>query len=138
MKVLKFFIGFLIICAFTMFATANLEKVQVNFLFDSQPLLGYKTIEVSHPDGSTTPVQEPRKVPLFILIFFSFGFGFLVSWILSAGLVRKNKKQVKKLSKENNAMHRELNELRNLPVNSPSDSSVEAIETSDKKSLPVD
>jgi len=118
MKILKFFVGFLIICAFTMFATANLQKVQVNFLFDDQPLLGYMEIENSNPDGTMTPERVPRQLPLFILIFGVFGVGFLVSWILSMGLLRKQRKNTKTLRKQCDSMNTELDELRNLPVNS--------------------
>ncbi|HPQ41809.1 MAG TPA: LapA family protein [bacterium] len=135
MKVVKFFIGFLIICAFTMFATANLEKVQVNFLFNDQPLLGYASVEETHPDGSTTIQEVPRKIPLFILIYTTFGLGFLISWILSAGIVRKSRKQAKRLTKQNETIQRELNELRNLPVNDQSSSEID--QGPDTKALPI-
>lgn len=140
MKIAKFFIGFLIICAFTMFATANLQKIQVNFLFDNQPLLGYHEAEQPNNNGSTETIRTPREVPLFLLLFVTFGLGFLVSWILSAGLVRKHKKNAKTLTKQCNAVTQELDELRNLPVQppdgTPSDKTLP--DKAEKKALPLD
>jgi len=139
MKVVKFFVGFLIICAFTMFATANLQQVQVNFLFDSQPLLGYVQVDKANPDGTITTVKTPRQVPLFILIFGIFGFGFLVSWILSMGLLRKQKKDTKQLKKDCASMNEELDKLRKLPVISDSESKPkELTDSNNDNSLPVE
>ncbi|MBN1297648.1 LapA family protein [bacterium] len=121
MKVLKFFIGFLIICAFTMFATANMDKVQVNLLFDDQPLLGYKSVDQVNDDGTIQTVRAARRIPVFILIFGSFGLGFLISWSLSTSLMRGYKKAARSIKKQNDRMLDELNELRNLPVNTPSE-----------------
>jgi hypothetical protein len=122
-----------------MFATANLQKIQVNFLFDNQPLLGYQTVSTTDSSGKTIEQEVPRKVPLFILIFGTFGLGFLVSGMLTTGLLRNQKKKNKKLKKENEALTRELNELRNLPVQGgpKSEKDTDSLPERSSQSLPI-
>lgn len=135
MKLAKFFFGFVVICLFTLFATANLQKVQVNFLFEDQPLLGYSQIKPEPDTQIGTFEKTPRQIPLFLVIFGTFGFGFIVSWMLSSGLIRSHKRNFKHLKKEFDLLAKERDELRNLPVNTPND----ADKNSDKKpsALPV-
>ncbi len=121
MKLLKFFIGFVIVSVFTLFGTANMENVQVNFLFKNQPLLGYSKTMTENADNNETVVKEPRQIPLFLLIFTTFGFGFIVSWVLSSSLVRSYKHELKKLKKQFDNLVRERDELRNLSVNNDTD-----------------
>ena len=140
MKIVKFFPGLLVIGAFTMFATANLQKVQVNLFAENQPILGSVTVEKTDAAGKVIEETRPRQVPLFVLIYATFLFGFLVAWFLSIGLVRKHKKAAKKLTKQSNSMAKELNELRNLPVQDPASSKTKSLpeSTGDSEALPVE
>lgn len=105
MKIAKVFIGFVIIVLFTLFATANIEEVHVNFLSKSQSMLGYDKQE------------EPKTIPLFVVIYVSFGAGFIVAWFLGGTLVRMHKRNLKKLQKQYDVLLKETEQLRNLPVN---------------------
>ncbi len=138
MKLLKFFIGFVIVCIFTLFATANMGKVQVNFLFENQPLLGYSRVITESAENNEIFLKEPRQIPLYLLIFSTFGFGFIVSWVLSSSLVRSHKQNLKKLKKQFDNLVRERDELRNLSVNSnPDNQTFDDTLATTKSSLPI-
>jgi len=127
MKIVKFFLGFLIICLFTMFATANLQKVNLNFLTEGQSLIGYNEIQA---DGETQE-RKAKEIPVFLLVFASFGTGFVVSWFLNIGIIQSMKRKMKLLKREYSKQDMELNNLRNLPV-----SNSEVSETTES-SLPI-
>ncbi|MBN1879950.1 LapA family protein [bacterium] len=138
MKLMKFFLGFIVICLFTLFATANLEKVQINFLLENQPLLGYSRILATPSESNDVVDKAPRKVPLFLVIFASFGLGFIVSWTMSSSIVRSHKQIAKKLKKQSNDLIKERDELRNLPVSaSMGDLADNQSAPAAKKNLPV-
>ncbi len=107
MKIMKAFIGFLILILFTLFATANIEEVHVNLFNKNQPILGYKEIDT------------PSTVPLFLVIYASFGIGFIAAWFLGSSQARKHKRNLKTLQKQYKALMTETEKLRNLPVKDP-------------------
>ncbi|MGB3976104.1 MAG: LapA family protein [bacterium] len=104
MKIMKAFIGFLIIILFTLFATSNIEEVHVNLFNKDQSILGY------NDQGM------PSTAPLFLVIYAGFGLGFVVAWLLSSTQSLKYKRNLRSLQKQYKALMTETEKLRNLPV----------------------
>ncbi len=132
MKFFKFFLGFIIICIFTVFATSNMQRIHLNFM--SKSLIGYQTVEKEPglETNQTEPIKIPRQIPVFLLVYGSFAGGFIISWFLSIGMNKGHKKKVKLLTKETNKQSKELESLRNLPVSDSDSSGMESM-----SSLPV-
>ncbi len=101
MKLAKVFFGLIVIAIFTLFATANLDEVTVR-LFS----------------------RDVINTQVFMLIYASFALGFVVAWFLGSQMIRLHKKKWKKLQKQYDLLVKERDELRNLPVNSASESNL--------------
>ncbi len=112
MKLLKVFSGFLIVVLFTLFATANMQKVRLNFLFEGNSLLGEERI--SSEQGNT--VSQPREVSVFLIVYGAFGVGFILAWAIGLNTIRIQKRKLKEMARINLEHEKELNTLRNLPV----------------------
>ena len=137
MKLMKFFLGFIVICLFTLFATANLEQVQISFPFSDYSLLGMKTTVIKNSEGNDQTSTEPRKVPLYLVIFVTFGFGFITSWVLSSGIMRALRKNLKKTQKQCDIITQERDKLRNIPVSGAIDHPDDDSDVSVRADLPV-
>ena len=109
MKVFKFFIGFIILCIFTIFAAANTHIVPI-----------YYFLHANNTSDAVGTIDSFLKFPTFILVYLCFGMGFIVAWILSSGFKRVFKKQIKQLKKQLSEKDDELTRLRNLPVSAAS------------------
>lgn len=131
MKFFKFFLGFVIICIFTVFATSNMQRIHLNFL--SSSLIGYQSIEKENAavreTNQTEPEKTPRQIPVFLLVYMSFAIGFIVSWFLSIGMNKGHKKKIKLLTSETKKQTKELESLRNLPVSDTESTGMESIST---------
>jgi uncharacterized integral membrane protein len=103
MRIFRFFIGFVVLCIFTIFAAANTHIVPLHFFITKTP---------------TVPTDS-FALPAFILIYFCFGIGFIAAWVLSLGIKRGYKKSVKTLKKQVAQQEAELKKLRNLPLANP-------------------
>ncbi|MBN1356470.1 LapA family protein [bacterium] len=114
MRAFKFFIGFLVLCVFTIFAAANTQTVLLRFFITP---------------GSQTEAQG-LALPLFILIYLCFAIGFITAWILSFGIKRSAKKSISQMKKQIIQQEEELNKLRNLPVADPGSTGVNPIDLS--------
>jgi hypothetical protein len=113
MRLIKFFISFAILVVFTMFATANLQQVHLNSLLKDKSLIGYTS------PGEGGGESKPRELPVFLVVYFSFGLGFLVASIMSYSVASIHKRRLKDITKRFKRQEEELNKLRNLPVSDP-------------------
>ncbi len=73
--------------------------------------------------------ETKEAIPIWVVMFISFAVGVLIWMIGSIFKVIELKGTVRKVSKENIALKRELNELRNIPI----DDEAEAIEQIENK-----
>jgi len=103
MRIFRFFIGFVVLCIFTIFAAANTHLVPLHFFITKTPAVP----------------ADSFSLPAFILIYCCFGLGFVAAWILSLGIKRVYKKSVKTLKKQIAQQETELKKLRNLPLANP-------------------
>jgi uncharacterized integral membrane protein len=114
-----FFVFLFLLCLalLILFSISNMETVKLN-IFPNQPfpLLGYKQ-EIRHDETSNEiSVTVPREIPVFLLIFLSVGFGFILASIFSIVIHLKDKKQINKLKKQINKNEEEINLLRMIPI----------------------
>ncbi|MDZ7332976.1 MAG: lipopolysaccharide assembly protein LapA domain-containing protein [candidate division KSB1 bacterium] len=73
--------------------------------------------------------ETKEAIPIWVVMFISFAVGVLIWMVGSIFKVIELKATVKKVSKENIALKKELNELRNIPI----DEEAEAMEQIEKK-----
>ncbi len=98
MKVIKFFLGFIVLCLFTMFSVSNNHTTFLKPFFNNESI-----------------------IPVYLLVYCSFAVGFIFAWILSLGMMRSLKKNLKQLTRINKEQETELLKLRNLPVSTGKD-----------------
>ena len=66
--------------------------------------------------------ETSSQIPIWVVLFLSFAAGVLLWLIGSIFKVLELKSEVRKINKENVVLKRELNELRNIPLEEDSDS----------------
>jgi len=66
--------------------------------------------------------ETSRPLPIWVVLFVSFAAGVLIWLIGSIFKVLELKSEIKKINKENTVLRKELNELRNIPIDDDSDS----------------
>ena len=100
-----------------LFSISNLDTVSLN-IWPNQPfpLLGYK--EVISYDESSNEISgtEPRGIPVFLLIFISVGFGFILACFFSIFLHLKDRKKIGKLKRIIRMNEKEIDSLRMIPI----------------------
>jgi uncharacterized membrane protein YciS (DUF1049 family) len=109
MKLAKVFLGLVVIALFTLFATANLDVVTFRLFI------------------------RDFNVRLFMVVYASFGLGFIVAWFLSAQMIRMHKKELKNCQKQFEVLLKERDELRNLPLNTTSEPNTVTDDSQQKK-----
>jgi len=65
--------------------------------------------------------ETKEAIPIWVVMFVTFAIGVLIWLIGSIFKVIELKSEVKKVNKENVALKKELNELRNIPIDEDSD-----------------
>ena len=71
---------------------------------------------VDHKVSVNFVTWEYTAVPLWLVIYASFGFGVLFWLIVSVFQVRQFKSEIRRLNKSQNELQIELDNLRNLPI----------------------
>ena len=66
--------------------------------------------------------ETKEPIPMWVVMFLTFAVGVLIWLIGSIFKVIELKSEVRKVSKENVVLKKELNELRNIPIDEDSDS----------------
>lgn len=66
--------------------------------------------------------QSKSPIPLWVVMYISFLVGILVWFVFSIYKVLQLKTEVRKTNKENEVLKKELDELRNIPIEEESDS----------------
>ncbi len=66
--------------------------------------------------------ETKDPIPIWVVIFLSFAVGVLIWLVGSIFKVLELKTEVKKVNRENVVLKKELNELRNIPIDEDSDS----------------
>jgi uncharacterized integral membrane protein len=104
MWILKWIFWVIVLFIIIIFVTQN-----VNFL-NQKFVLGFLFWETRYP------------LPIWVVMFLSFAIGVLIWLIGSIFKLLELKSEVRKVNKENTALKKELNELRNMPLDEDSDS----------------
>jgi len=104
MWILRWIFWVIILFIIIIFVTQNVEffreKVKLEFLF----------------------WETKSPFPMWVVMFLSFATGVLIWLVGSIFKVIELKTEVRKISKENTSLKKELNELRNMPLEDESDS----------------
>ena len=66
--------------------------------------------------------ETKSPIPIWVVMFLSFAAGVLIWLIGSIFKVLELKSEVRKINKENTVLRKELNELRNIPIDENSES----------------
>ncbi len=104
MWILKWIFWVIVLFVIIIFVTQN-----VDFLKEANKL-GFLFWETKEP------------IPIWVVMFISFAVGVLIWLVGSIFKVLELKSEVRKVSKENVVLKKELNELRNIPIDEDSDS----------------
>lgn len=122
MKLFKFFVGLIILGIFTMFATANTHKVPVFFLMENQSLIGYTDIQTKTSVETDSEMgKAPRSIPVFLMVYCTFVIGFLTSSVLTVGMHRSLRRQLKRSERTLQECEKSLSKLQtNETLNSQS------------------
>ncbi|MBN2383741.1 LapA family protein [bacterium] len=118
MKAIKFLIAMLFLFVVIIFGTSNNEKVSINYWM-GKPLLGYETIQPANTaiavegetQSITAPVQVPRKLPLWVVLFLCFTIGFLMAYLIMLQDSIRTRTQLRRLKKR---LVKTENELQNI------------------------
>ena len=130
MKIAKFLVAFTVLILFTMFATANIHTVPIYSIWKGHSLLGVNK-SVGTPDVNSA--GTPKEMPVFLVIFVSFGLGFLIAGVMSFGAAVSQRSHVKRLKRELLQKDKELDKLRNIPLPDSSE-----LDESHIPTLPID
>ena len=111
MRRLKYVIYFVVFVMLMIFAVSNSHKTVI-YYWDQQPLFGGKIVQTSEEiDVAEQDSAEYRGIPVFLVDFVCFGIGWVASWFFGWAVMKRLKKNNKKLRKELEALEAEMQKM---------------------------